>query len=61
MSANTCQRQLDGKLFVLLMLGALVGALGLLPYALALAPPTLPPGAPPLALLVALWYSKRSC
>lgn len=52
--ADGDQRAVAWKVFGVLMLGALVGALGILPYALALTPPSLPPGSPPLAVLLAL-------
>lgn len=41
------------RTFGVLMLGAVVGIVGVLPYTLALAPPKLPPGSPPLGLLIA--------
>ncbi len=44
-------RRLDWKVFGVLMLGALLGALCLLPYALTLTP-ALPPGGPPLGVLL---------
>ncbi|MEA2642314.1 MAG: hypothetical protein QOF51_3708, partial [Chloroflexota bacterium] len=46
-------RRATRKAFALLMLGALVGAVAILPYSLALIPP-LPPGGPPLSVLLAL-------
>ena len=47
-------RSLTAKVFGILMIGALIGAVGVLPYALALAWPSLPSGSPPLALLLVL-------
>jgi hypothetical protein len=44
-------RGVSRRAFVLLVLGGLVGAVALLPYALALNPPQLAPGGPPLPLL----------
>lgn len=47
-------RRLTWKTWLVLMLAALVGAIAILPYALALTPPALPPGGPPLAVLLVL-------
>jgi hypothetical protein len=47
-------RGVSRRAFVLLVLGGLVGAVALLPYALALNPPQLAPGGPPLVLLLAV-------
>jgi membrane protease YdiL (CAAX protease family) len=45
-------RRVTFKTWAVLMLLALVGAITILPYALALNPLALPPGAPPLALVL---------
>jgi Type II CAAX prenyl endopeptidase Rce1-like len=42
------------RAFAVLVLGGLVGAVAVLPYALALNPPQLAPGSPPLVLLLAV-------
>lgn len=47
-------RRAPRRAFAVLVIGGLLGVLGLLPYALALSPPQLPPGSPPLAWLLAL-------
>jgi membrane protease YdiL (CAAX protease family) len=47
-------RAVTWRAFGVLMAGALIGALAILPYSLALGPPNLPPGAPPLPVVLAL-------
>ena len=47
------ERVATRRTFGVLMLGALLGVVGLQPYALALTSPQLPPGSPPLGLLIA--------
>jgi membrane protease YdiL (CAAX protease family) len=48
------RRGASRRAFVVLVLAGLVGAVAVLPYALALNPPRLAPGSPPLVLLLAL-------